>query len=199
MDPNHFKSFDVVSSLNDCLSNPEFFPLEPHYGIVFNEYLNYAKKPGHILGGEHHIKGKKIDFIIKDTNRPNSSSHTYIERKSAENYMYNARKECTEYICLDDKWDSSRTCVYGITTVGLNMEFSEVRLGNKGLMGIDKNLNYNNREVETYSFVSNSEFDTIPIIGKNLNGNLTLFKEVGSLDKHDDIDFIKECRLYQIK
>jgi hypothetical protein len=204
MNPNHFKSLDVVSSLNDCLSNPHFFTIDAHYSTVFNEYLNYAKKPGHIMGGEHSIQKTKIDFIIEDTNGPNSYNHTYVERKSPLGYMSDLRKKCTQYICLDDKWHSSRTCVYGITDVGLNMEFSEVRLGNKGLMGIAPNINYNNCEVETYSFVSNIKFDTIPIEGKDLfgedlMGNFTLFKEVGSLDKPDDIDFIKECRLYQIK
>ena len=84
--------------------------------------------------------GTKIDHYISDR-VPNTFikqlPHTYIERKppSDQEYMWASREQSIRYVCLDKVWPHNINSVYGINCLGLNLEFVEYKLGDKGILG----------------------------------------------------------------
>lgn len=138
---NLFQSYEIVGALNACLYDNNLFSLESHYSGVYNEYLNYAKLRTHTLHGESYILATKTDYYISKR-RPMTSDvwlpHTYIERKALSDYeyMWAAREQCIRYVCLGKVWPTNMTFVYGIHCLGLNVEYIEYNLGNKGILGV---------------------------------------------------------------
>lgn len=209
---DHFQSFEVVNALNDCLNVEDkgLLNIESHYVGVFTEYLHYAKLPQDILSGEHHIMGTKVDHLLRHKDGVKAYNHTYVERKAPgyQEDMLSARDQCLRYISIDKKWPPYVNKVYGINTIGLNLEFNEYKLGSKGLLDIEsKFIDRVNNDIEMYSIISDKDIYQAELEfsfkndKRDIRGteNFSIYKEYGALNTVKDSEFINKCRLYQLK
>lgn len=153
--------------------------------------------------------GTKIDHLITHKVNDSFCAHTYIERKSPseQENMIEPRNQSLRYISIDKLWPQGVKSVYGLNSIGLNIEFNEYSIGNKGLVIIeDKYKHIVNKNVEIYSIISdnnpiNRKVDYSLDIGiHHVEGkaDFTLYKEYGSLDCIIDSKFIDKCRIYQL-
>lgn len=98
---------------------------------------------------------------------------------------------------MDKEWPDHLDKVYGINSLALNLEFSELIKGNKGFVHVKPKLRaFFNKDVELFSIISDvNPLDMdIPysINGERVQGTnkFFLYKENGALDNVEDAKFI---------
>lgn len=116
--------------------------------------------------------------------------------------MSKARNQSLRYISIDKKWPEDIKIVYGINSIGLNIQFNEYCLSNKGLIIIEnKYKDIINKDLEIYSIIFETDSINIKVKysfnveNRVLNGttDFRLYKEYGSLSHHIDSNFINKC------